>query len=68
VKDGEAGVDVSIRSDEDMPEDEASLTPAQTVALLMANAAFQELQPGEIALPPGVDLSEDDGDLKEPMA
>lgn len=62
-KDGVAGVDVSVRSDSEMPEDEESLSPAQSLALLMMNAAFQECQPSEIELPPGVNLrdEEDDG-------
>jgi len=42
IKDEENDVTVDIRSDSEMPEDEADLTPAQALAIVMSNAAFQE--------------------------
>jgi len=51
------GVDITIRGDEGM-EDAEQFTPAQTVAMLMVNAAFQELDQPSLVLPPGVDSEE----------
>lgn len=42
IKDEDNDVTVEIRSDSEMPENEEDLTPAQALAIVMSNAAFQE--------------------------